>query len=237
MSLFLTTLSIIFYYNKIMETVLITGTSRGIGKALAQKFLSEGFFVIGTSTSGVADISDENFITLQLDLANSESIKNCAEKILELKKPIDILINNAAAIWSENENNKHKINIEILKKTLETDLIGPIDFTLHIIPIMNSGGHIVNISSRQGSLNYVHEMKNPSYQISKAGLNMFSRVLSFQLENKITVSAVHPGAVLSGLAASDANMLPEEASEYIYNTAISKPKTGQFWFKGEPFPW
>lgn len=105
------------------------------------------------------------------------------------------------------------------------------------MPVINSGGHIVNLSSRQGSLNYVHEMKNPSYQISKAGVNMFTRVLSFQLKDKIRVSSVHPGAVLTDMAAADADMKPEEAAEYIYNLAISKPETGQFWFKGKSFPW
>ena len=223
-----------------MKNVLITGASRGIGKALAQKFLSEGFFVIGTSTKGVSgpDIDDQNFIMLQLDLTDPESIKSCAEKIINLQKPIDILINNAGTVWPErNENGEREINVNILRKTLEINLIGLIDFTLQIVLIMNNGGHIVNLSSRQGSLNYVHEMKNPSYQISKAGLNMFTRVLSFQLEDKITVSSVHPGAVLTDMAAADADMQPEEAAEHIYNLAISKPKSGQFWFKGESFPW
>lgn len=220
-----------------MKTVLITGTSRGIGKALAQKFLSKGYFVIGTSTKGTSPVSNENLITMQLDLASPESIKSCAEKILKLKKQIDILINNAAVILSEKDTDKNEINMDTLRKVLEIDLMGTIDFTLQIIPIMNKGGHIVNISSRQGSFDYVHEIKNPSYQISKAGLNMFTRLLSFQLKDKIIVSSVHPGAVLSGLAASDANMSPEEAAEYIYQTAISNLKTGQFWFKGEPFPW
>ncbi len=220
-----------------MKTVLITGASRGIGKALAQKFLSEGYFVIGTSTKGTSTISNENIITFQLDLANPESIKDCAEKILKLKKPIDILINNAAVILTEKDNDRNEINGDTLRKVINIDLVGTIDFTMQIVPIINPGGHIVNTSSRQGSFDYVFEIKNPSYQISKAGLNMFTRLLSFQLKDKITVSSVHPGAVLSGLAASDANMRPEEAALYIYQTAISNPKTGQFWFKGQPFPW
>ena len=147
------------------------------------------------------------------------------------------MINNAAVILSEKDSDKKEINIDTLRKVLEIDLLGTIDFTLQIIPMIDKGGHIVNISSRQGSFDYVYEIKHPSYQISKAGLNMFTRLLSFQLKDKIIVSSVHPGAVLSGLAASDANMSPEEAALYIYQTAISNPKTGQFWFKGKPFPW
>ncbi len=220
-----------------MKTALITGVSRGIGKALAQRFLLEGYFVIGTSRKHVADFSHKNLTLLRLDLTKPKSIKNCAKKILNLKKPVDILINNAGAVWSEKDNGKMKINIGILRKTLETNLIGPVDFTLSVMPVLKTKGHIINVSSRQGSLNYVHEIKNPSYQISKAALNMFTRVLSFQLKNTATVSSVHPGAVMTDMAAADANMPAEEAAGYIYDLATSKPKTGQFWFKGKPFPW
>lgn len=222
-----------------MKKVLITGVSRGIGKALAQKFLSEGYLVIGTSTTGNTDLdtNNPNFKIFKLDLGDAESIKSCAEKILNFQIPIDILVNNAAALWSERVDGEMELQLDILRKTLEVNLIGLIDLTLKVVPVMNKGGHIVNVSSRQGSLSYVYEMKNPSYQISKAGLNMFTRVLSFQLKDKIIVSSVHPGGVLTAKAAADADMTPEEAAKYIYELAISKPESGKFWFKGEMFSW
>ncbi|OGN28186.1 MAG: hypothetical protein A3A33_02415 [Candidatus Yanofskybacteria bacterium RIFCSPLOWO2_01_FULL_49_25] len=216
-----------------MKTALITGASRGIGNALAEKFLAEGYFVIGTSTKGTADFSHENLTILQLDLADPKSIERCAKDVLNLKKPVDILINNAGTYISEHDG----IKIDILRTTLETNLIGPIDFTLRILPAINVGGHIVNISSRQGSMSYVHQDLNPSYKISKAAVNMFTRALSLRLKDTITVSSVHPGAVLTALAMPDADLTPEEAAGYIYDLAISRPKTGQFWYKGEPFPW
>ena len=216
-----------------MKTVLITGVSRGIGKALAEKFLAEGYFVIGTSTSGTTDLQHENLQVVQLNFVDTKSIERSANQILDTKKPIDILINNAGIATVETEG----INMDVLRATIETNLMGPIDFTLRILSAIQTGGHIVNISSRQGSMSYVHQDRNPSYKISKAGINMFTRTLSLRLKDKITVSSVHPGAVLSGLASADADMQPEEAAKYIYELAISKPKTGQFWFKGEPFPW
>ncbi len=216
-----------------MKTVLITGVSRGIGKALAQKFLAEEYFVIGTSTKGTTDITNKNLLVFQLNLTDSKSIEACAHKILDLKKPIEILINNAGTATSEREG----IKMDILRNTLETNLIGPIDFTLRVLPAIQNDGHIVNVSSRQGSMSFVNNKNNPSYKISKAATNMFTRTLSLQLEGKITVSSVHPGAVFTNLAPSDADMQPEEAAKHIYKLAISRPKTGQFWYKGEPFPW
>lgn len=218
-----------------MKTVLITGVSRGIGKALAVKFLAEDYFVIGTSKNGAADFQHPNLQMLELDLANEESIDDCIKAVLKLKKTIDILINNAAIILEKPKSTE--IDVKVLKKTLEVNLIGPIQLTELLVPILNPGAHVINITSRQGSFSHPLGSSTPSYKISKAALNMFTRVLSYQLKGKAIVSSVHPGAVKSGLAGPDADMEPEEAAKYIYDLAVSKPETGQFWFKNERFPW
>ncbi len=220
-----------------MKTVLITGVSRGIGKALTDKFLKEGDFVIGTSTKGIANRQNENLLLFQLDLANPASIKDCSNKIVSLKRNIDILINNAGTVVEE-EANEPKINIDYLRKTLEVNLIGTIDFTENIIPIINQGGHIVNISSRAGSLTHAgYELNYPAYRISKTGLNMFTKILAKRLEGKITVSSLHPGWVKTDMGGEEADMEPTEAAEYIFNLANSQVETGQFWFQGKKFPW
>jgi NAD(P)-dependent dehydrogenase (short-subunit alcohol dehydrogenase family) len=221
-----------------MKTVVITGASRGIGKALAEKFLGEGYFVIGTSTTGTADFSQsENVLMLSLDLGDPQSIQSCTDHILNLKKPIDIVINNAG-IWLPQKNGERNlVELDVLRKVLEVNLIGIIDFTQRLIPGLKTEAHIVNISSRQGSLSYPTGASNAPYKISKAGLNMFTRILSKALEGRAIVSSVHPGAVKSGLASPDANIEPEESAKDIYDFAITKPETGQFWFKGEKFPW
>lgn len=218
------------------KTIVITGASRGIGKALAENFLAEGYFVIGTSTSGKSDLANENLKMLQLDLEKSDSIEKCASEIVSFGKPVDILINNVGVIYGPPHNGI--IDIEALRRMLEVNVIGTIDFTQRIIPLLVQGGHIVNISSRQGSFSYPTGTSRPSYKISKAALNMFTKVLAHDLEGKAIVSSVHPGAVMdTGLAASDADMLPKEAAQYIYDLAVSQPETGHFWYKGEKFPW
>ncbi len=218
-----------------MKTVLITGVSRGIGKALAQKFLSEGYFVIGTSTDGQTDWQNENMTVLALDLSKAESIKECATNIFATHKNIDILINNAG-IWSGDED-EHELKIEHLRRTLEVNLIGTADFTTQILPLINESGHIINISSRSGSMGYIKDAEYPDYKISKAALNMFTRTLAISLDGKITVSSTHPGWVKTDMGGEEAEIEPEEAAEDIYKLAVSQPETGQFWYKGEKFPW
>ncbi|MFZ2205401.1 MAG: SDR family NAD(P)-dependent oxidoreductase [Minisyncoccia bacterium] len=220
-----------------MKNVLITGISKGIGKALAQKFLAEGYFVMGTSTSGEVDYSDENLIIYPLELSSTENIKKCVDSILQSGKKIYILINNAGVIVDKNN---FKVDIECLRKTLEVNLIGAINFTEQIISILNNGAHILNASSSAGSLARTQESDDdqyPAYKISKAALNMYTRTLAMHLKDKITVSSFHPGWVKTDMGGPDADMTPGEAAGYIYNLATSKVETGQFWFKGDKMPW
>jgi len=172
---------------------------------------------------------------LELDLSKSKSIKDCVKKLTKLNKKIDVLINNAG-IWSGVEDDPI-IRVDLLRKVLEVNLIGTADFTEQVIPLINQGGHIINISSRAGSMSYVHDSDYPDYKISKAALNMVTRVLANRLKGKITVSSVHPGWVKTDMGGSDADIEPKEATEYIFKLANSKVETGQFWFKNEKFPW
>lgn len=220
-----------------MKTVVITGVSRGIGKALAQKFLDNDYFVIGTSTSGTSDFRHNNMVVVQLDLFDSQSIQHCEEKIKKMEKGIDLLINNAA-ISIDAEEESPVMVAEYLRKTLEVNLIGTVDFTEKIIPLIHTPGSIINISSRAGSLAHMgYTLNAPAYRISKAGLNMVTRILAKRLEGKITVSSVHPGWVRTDMGGSDADYSPEEVADDIFKLATSEIESGQFWYKGEKFPW
>jgi NAD(P)-dependent dehydrogenase (short-subunit alcohol dehydrogenase family) len=103
---------------------------------------------------------------------------------------------------------------------------------------MNEGGHLINISSRAGSLGDFQYTDNyPSYRLSKAGVNMFTRILAQRLKGKITVSSVHPGSVRTDMGYENAPLSPEEAAEDIFKLAYANVATGQFWYKDKNFPW
>lgn len=223
-----------------MKTVLITGISRGIGKAIADRFLAEGWEVFGTSISGEVDFSSENLPIFQLDLSVPMSIEACVQKISEQNKKIDILINNAGALFDEEEI---VVVVDKLRKTLEVNLIGTIDFTERVIPLLSSDAHIINISSSAGSLAEAlyesHELGHyPSYKISKTALNMYTRTLAlrFKDEKKI-VSSVHPGWVKTEMGGENAEITPEVAGKNIFDFAITRPESGGFWHDGKIMPW
>ncbi len=231
-----------------MKTILITGISRGIGCALAHKFLDEGYFVIGTSQNGTIDYTHQNLNIFKLEITSTDSIETCVTNISSLiqnrNSKIDILINNIGTLEDDNET---KVIVEKLRTTLEVNLIGTINFTEHTIPHLSNNAHIVNISSQAGSLQDIEvfehshaPLRYPAYKISKAALNMYTRTLALRLRHEntnITVSSVHPGWVRTDMGGADAPLTPEEAAAYIYELGISRPETGQFWFKGEKYPW
>ena len=237
-----------------MKTVLITGIGRGIGRALAEKFLIESYRVIGTSTTGKVDFTHPNLVVHQLDLTVPESIDRCcadiAKAIEKSSQGIYILINNAGVMFDEDETS---VVVDKLRKTLEVNLIGTIDFTEHIVPLMKKSGHIVSLSSSAGSLADTESIAKsrfpyhyPAYKISKCALNMYTRSLALRLKHEdapaggadfITVSSINPGWVKTAIGGDDADLTPEQSAENIYKLAISKPETGQFWFNGEKYPW
>ncbi|MDO8429237.1 MAG: SDR family NAD(P)-dependent oxidoreductase [Candidatus Daviesbacteria bacterium] len=218
-----------------MKTVVITGASRGIGLATARKFLSEGYIVIGTSTTGKIDIEDPNFKAVKLDISDSQNIKNAA---LEIEDKVDILINNAGV--NEEDWDIVDIDMDVLRKTLEINLFGLIDFTEHMLSKISPNGQVINLSSRLGSFSQEggNASDNPSYRISKAALNMYTKTLGARLENKgITVSSVHPGWVKTDMGGDDAPKAPEQAAEDIYKLATTEHESGQFWSEGQKYPW
>ncbi len=224
-----------------MKTVVITGISKGIGLALARKFLAEGFDVLGTLYSGSFPEQNDRLTVFSLDLSSPESIAECAKGIIATGKKIDILINNAGVLLDEDETD---VVVDKLRKTLEINVIGTINFIEHLIPSVGAGGHIINISSTAGSLERTGHAQShfpyhyPCYKISKTALNMYTRTLALRLKDSdIVVSSVHPGWVKTEMGGQDADMTPEEAAEGIYSVAISHPETGQFWFKGEKLAW
>lgn len=222
-----------------MKTVVITGTDKGIGKALCEKFLAEGFFVIGTYFKEFSLVHPE-FFGIPLNLMDAESISTCVNQIKSMGRTIDLLINNAGVLLDEEQTS---VEIDRLRKTLEVNVIGTIDFTQQIISCLNTQAHIVNISSTAGSLSLVGKVSHfmghyPAYKISKAALNMYTCVLALELANTgIIVSSVHPGWVKTDIGGQEADLTPQQAAEGIYTVATMRPESGGFWFAGEPLPW
>jgi NAD(P)-dependent dehydrogenase (short-subunit alcohol dehydrogenase family) len=217
-----------------MKTLIITGVSRGIGKATAEKFLDEGWHVIGISTLGNSSIQSNDLEVYKTDLSNPGSIKNFVDIIEESKVKVDVLINNAAI----SIDSHRAIDIELLRKTLEVNLIGLVDLTERLLPMVNSDGHIINLSSGLGSLADATNSYAPAYRISKVAVNMYTRTLASRLSDRdIIVSSVDPGWVKTDMGGAGAQRNPVQPAKEIFDLATSRVDTGYFWYQGRKKAW
>lgn len=175
-----------------MDTILITGGTDGLGKAIAKKFASQ-YKVIITSRSEkrakkvAKELQCEG---IAMDVRRPQSVKDGIKHVLNTYGKIDCLINNAG-IWIEGkiENNSEKE----MEKIIETNLLGVLYVTRIVVPAMKKKkkGLIININSQNG----LHAKKERSlYTASKWGVTGFTKSLQNEVaEYGIRVTGIYPG--------------------------------------------
>ena len=218
-----------------MKTVVITGTSRGIGKAIARKFLDEGWKVIGTSTTGKSPLINVNLQMYALDLTRIDQILSFSATLEGTKGTIDVLINNAGiSLPGDTEH----FSLEVLRQTLEVNLIGLITLTEALLPVILDGGHIINMSSGLASLTEDMGTWSPAYSISKAAVNKYTKHLADVLQaRRIIVSSFDPGWVRTDMGGMNAPRDPSEPAQELFQLATAKVESGFFWKGGRKRTW
>ena len=168
---------------------LITGCSKGIGKAIALELANNGYNIIGSYNTSIEEIEllkkeieqkKVKFDYFKLDLLNDESISNFIKNINNKYNKIDVLINNAAI--SLDDVFEYKDEQEFID-VLKVNLVGP--FIL-IQKLRDKLNFIINIASTDGIDTY--NKLNLDYSASKAGLINLTKSLSLVLDNKKIVA-------------------------------------------------
>ena len=211
------------------QTILITGVSRGIGHALAQQLLNEGQRLIGTSRTGkIPSLQHKNFTPLAMDLSDHKSFSKTVAYLLDQKIKIDLLINNAGIGPDLNFANPEE---QSFRNTFEVNSTGTVFFTEALLPHLNKGGKIINISSKMGAIGSCQKTNATAYRMSKAALNMYSKILANRLGDTLKVAAVHPGWVQTTISNTNDNapLTPKQAAEEIRNFIATDFKNGIFW--------
>lgn len=219
-----------------MKTGIITGSSRGIGLATAGLLTdNEDYQIIGTSTSGNHTLIKDNFRCLALDLSNEESINHFLDHLGNVK--IDFLVNNAGILLEKWDN--PDVDMLQLRQTFEVNLFGTLALTEKLLPLFADHGHIINVTSAWGSFSEPgFDAIVPHYKMSKAALNMYTRLLAKRLESRnITVSSFDPGWTQTDMGGSDANRKPEAVAREIGNLLKGGVPSGQFWHREKIRAW
>lgn len=220
-----------------MKTAFITGISRGIGNATAAHFLQAGYQVIGTSTSGESPIKHNACQCIALALDQPATINEAIQYLKRQKLKLNVLVNNAAILLEDWDT--PVIDMDLLRRTFAVNTTGTVELTEGLLPFLILGeSHIINISSGWGSFSEKEFGAHvPHYKMSKAALNMYTKLLAERLKTKgIKTYALDPGWVKSDMGTQAADRHPEEIAEEILNLLLDKP-SGYFWHKGQIRPW
>lgn len=185
------------------KTVLITGATSGIGLASARRMQALGWRVLATARTaeGVQMLSrTHGFDSLTLELAQSTSIADCADRALDISRGrIDAVFNNAAygQIGAVED-----VRVEDLRRQFEINVFGAHDLTRRLIPSMrhNGGGRIVQCSSVLGLVSGPYR---GAYAASKFALEALSDAMRLELADaNIFVSLIEPGPIRTKFLAS-----------------------------------
>ncbi len=211
------------------KIALITGAGKGIGFALAQKLLQEGFFIIGTCRSGnISGFAHPDFVVLPLDLGERGSILQAHKVIREQFGVLDILINNAGI---GPDLDTYQPDETTFAQTFDVNVKGTVFFTEPLIGLIRDEGMILNISSKMGSLDLCALTDSIAYRMSKSALNMYTKILTNRLKGRVKVAAVHPGWVITTLTEGNvhARLTPAESANRIYTFLKGGFASGVFW--------
>lgn len=228
-----------------METVLITGCSRGIGLELACQFLEGGYKVIATyrntpsETLQALSQDNPNLQLAELEVSSAASIEKLAQTLADT--PIDILINNAGISGPEAQN-LNDIDVDGWLETFKVNSISPLLVSQALIANLtqSSNPRIITISSQMGSMEH-QGVGRYAYRTSKAAVNKVMHVLSQELrEQGIIVCPVHPGWVQTDMGGKNGELTPEQSAEGIIKLIkdLRLEQSGEFFmWNGDKHPW
>ena len=213
------------------KTVLITGASRGIGKATAVEFAKNGYNVVINYVSNdyaasnlksfIVENYDVDVMLCKCDVSCEEDVKKMVSDIISHFGCIDVLVNNAGIAIDTTFEDK---TIENFKKTLDVNLIGPFIVSREVgkYMIKQKKGSIVNVSSTNGLETYYEYSLD--YDASKAALINLTHNLSEYFAPYIRVNAVAPGWVNTEMNKELDEDYVKEECEKIYLRRFAKPE-------------
>jgi NAD(P)-dependent dehydrogenase (short-subunit alcohol dehydrogenase family) len=187
---------------------LITGSSRGLGRAIAEATLEAGHQVVATARNMIQlqDLKKtygDQVVTIALDVTNETAAYNAVQSAVDLFGHLDILVNNAGY---GNINSIEETSLTDFRAEMETNLFGTIILTKAALPFMRKrrSGHIIQVSSIGGRIGPIG--RGP-YAAAKWGVEGFSEVLEKEVGPLgIKVTIIEPGGFRTDFAGSSSSI-------------------------------
>lgn len=212
------------------QTAIVTGASRGIGRAIADGMAEVGANVVVANRSeepgrqAAAELADEHGVEtlwIETDVADEESVKNLIDETVDTFGTVDVLVNNAGVV---SLHPAEELPTEDFERIIEINLTGAFLCSKYAAREMkdSGGGSIVNISSMSGKIaNYPQGESH--YCASKSGLDGYmTQVASEWAEYGIRVNNISPGYILTDLNREYVDDNPEMAETWKANMVMDE---------------
>ncbi|MCD8417719.1 SDR family oxidoreductase [Tenacibaculum finnmarkense genomovar finnmarkense] len=216
------------------KNIVITGTSRGIGFELAQKFANQGHNVLALSrnTKPLEVVNHKNITTLSVDLSNNDDLKKATDFIKKQWNNVDILINNAGKLINKPFT---ELTTSDFEEVYKVNVFAVAEITKQLIPFMQKGSHVVTVSSMggvQGSLKFAGLA---AYSSAKGAVITLSELLAEEYkEQQIAFNVLALGAVQTEMLEEAfpgyiAPLSAKEMADYIFDFSL----TGSKYYNGQ----
>lgn len=191
------------------RAVLVTGSARGIGAAIADAFAARGDRVAvhyraeaEQAAAVLSSLPGEGHAVVQADLADPDAVRRMVDQAATALGGLDVLVNNAAVYLPHPVDEvSYEQWQQAWRRTIDVNLVGTANVTWCAVRHLPPGGRVVNVSSRGA---FRGEPRHPAYGASKAGLNALGQSLAQALAPRaIAVTTVAPGYVETDMASGD----------------------------------
>ncbi len=212
------------------KVVIVTGGSRGIGRAVVELFAADGadvtFFFRDNAVAAAEVVdggraADRRIASEQVDIRDSASCAAAVERVVERGGRIDVLVNNAGVI---RDNLLALLEDEDVRTVLETNVGGVFNVTRAVVPhmIAKRAGKIINLSSVAGDKG---GRGQTNYAASKGAINALTRALAVELASRrITVNAVAPGVIETEMSREIRELAADEVRSRILLRRFGTPQ-------------
>ena len=216
------------------KTVIITGTSRGIGFELVHLFANSGYSVLALSRNArpVSNLNFENITALSFDLNKSEDYEHVEAFVQNEWSQVDILINNAGTLINKPFS---ATTFEDFKQVYNTNVFGVAELTRRMIPFMPKNGHVVTISSMGGVQGSVKFPGLAAYSSSKGAVITLTELLAEEYKeqqiafNVLAIGAVQTEMLKEAFPDYQAPLSANEMASYIFDFSL----TGNKFYNGK----
>jgi len=222
------------------ETVLITGTNRGIGLELCRQLSAKGMHVIATCRQASSELKALHVEIIEdVEVSEPKSLAVMADKLVG--RNIDWLINNAGIAGGIGLGDIDDAAIDSFVRMYRVNSMGPLLTTQALLPNLHQGSKVGIITSRMGSIDDNDSGGSYAYRMSKSAVNAAGKSLSIDLKPRgIAVAILHPGWVRTDMTGHGGLIDPDESASGLIKRmeALTLDNTGGFWHtNGEALPW